>query len=76
MSVPVTVTAKDKHSVTVMDAGTGNFRGTYYITSGEILGQPQQAGDMLTVTCSENGKTWIKVYSLPTMNFKRQTPIS
>lgn len=72
----VTVVAKDKHSVVVMDAGTGNFRGSHFITSGEILGQPVQSGDICTITCQESGRTVVKVFSLPTMGFKSSSTIA
>lgn len=72
----VTVVAKDKHSVVVMDAATGNFRGSCFVTSGEIVGQPAQSGNIVTITCQESGKTWVKVYDLPSMNFRRQNSIA
>lgn len=72
---PVTVIAKDKHSVNVYSAVTGNFVRNVYITSGEIIGQPVSSGALCTITCMEGGRTVIVVYELPKFRLKnRFTP--
>lgn len=75
MNTNVTVVVKDAHSVVVMDSPSGNFRGMYFVTSGEIVGSPQQSGNTVTITCRESGMTWVKVYTLPQMGLVRQNTV-
>lgn len=69
---PVTVIAKDKHSVNLYNAATGNFLRNVYITSGEIIGQPVSSGNLCTITCMEGGRTLIVVYELPQFRLKNR----
>ena len=69
--IPVIVIVKNNHSVCVLDARTGNYIGEHRITSGEIVGSPQQSGNTVTITCRESGMTWVKVYTLPQMGYVR-----
>ena len=69
---PINVIAKDKHSVNLYNAVTGNFMRNVYITSGEILGQPVNTGKLCTITCIEGGRTLVVVYELPQFRLKNK----
>ena len=71
-----TVVANDQHSVSVYEVPSGEFRGTVFITDGQILGQPIISGDTVTINIFENGKNWICVHSLPGMGFQKKIPVS
>ena len=69
---PVTVVAKDRHSVNIYSATTGNFIRNVYITSGEIIGQPICSQELCTITCMEGGRTLIIIYELPRFRMKNR----
>lgn len=68
----VTVIAKDKHSVNLYNAATGNFIRNVYVTSGEIVGQPVSSAKLCTITCMEGGRTVVIVYELPNFRLKNK----
>lgn len=66
----ITAVVKDKHSVALYNVADGSFRGTLFVTSGEIIGQPLQSAETLTVTYTEGGSNYMSTYKLPGLQFK------
>ena len=66
----LTVVAKDQHSVNIYTSGDGVFKGTLFITTGTIIGQPINNGDSFTITYNEGGFNYMNTYKLPGLQFK------
>lgn len=71
-----TVVANNQHSVSVYELPGMEFKGTFFVTDGQILGQPIISGDTCTINVCENGKNWINVYSFPSLGFQKKIPVS
>lgn len=56
-----TAVANSKNSISLYDE-TGGYRGTIFVTSGEIIGQPIVSAKTITVTYTEGGNNYMNVY--------------
>lgn len=69
-----TAVAKNNNSIAIYDM-SGNIRNTLFVTSGQIIGQPQSTGSNITVTFTEGGMNYMAVYDLPNLNLVRKLPL-
>lgn len=71
----VTAVAKDNNTIAIYDM-MGNPKTTIFVTSGQIIGQPQNTGSQITVTYTEGGQNYMSVYGLPNYNFINKIPLT
>lgn len=70
-----TVAVYDPHSISIYDVATGGYRGIIYVTSGSIIGNPIVTAKNISVTFTENGKTYISTYEMPSRAFLKKIAI-
>lgn len=70
-----TVAVLDPHSISIYDVATGGYRGIIYVTSGTIIGSPIVTAKNVSVTFTENGRTYISTYEMPSRSFVRKITI-
>lgn len=66
----LTAVVKDQHSISLYNVSDGMYKGTLFITSGNIIGQPITNADSVTVTFNEGGFNFMSTYKLPGLQFK------
>lgn len=64
----VVAVAKDNNTIAIYDT-LGSLKTSIFVTSGQIIGQPQNTGNQITVTFTEGGQNYMAVYGLPNFNF-------
>lgn len=71
----ITAVVKDTHSVTVLDAASGNYKATIFVTSGTIMGQPIVSANSIVVTYQEGGNMYSNTYSTASLAFMQRLPL-
>lgn len=66
----LTAIVKDPHSISLYTVADGMYKGTLYITNGNIIGQPITSADSVVVTYNEGGFNYMNTYKLPSLQFK------
>lgn len=66
-----TAVANNKNSISLYDIESGSYRGTIFVTSGEIIGQPIVSAKTITVTYTEGGNNYMNVYDAERHNLIR-----
>lgn len=66
-----TAVANSKNSISLYDVESGGYRGTIFVTSGEIIGQPIVSAKTITVTYTEGGNNYMNVYDAERHNLIR-----
>lgn len=71
----LTAAVKDKHSVSIYDATTGQYNGIIFVTSGEITGSPIVTPTSVSVNFIENGQPYMSIFSLPDRQFQKKVSL-
>lgn len=66
-----TAVANNKNSISLYDVENGGYRGTIFVTTGEIIGQPIVSPKTITVTYTEGGNNYMNVYDSERRNLIR-----
>lgn len=71
----ITVTVKDPHSLSLFDAGNGQYLGIIYVTSGSIVGNPIVSQKDVSVTVQENGVMYMISYNMTNRSLLRKVRV-